>query len=74
MKEKDPSRYMMQQLGMCPGCGRPIGSALDFETQKLAVYHRAPPCKDFDDRDPLTFIKWVNESRGVPTPPEDVDN
>lgn len=71
---KDLSRYMMQPLGMCPGCGRPIGSALDFETDKVAVFHRAPPCKDFEERDPLAFVIWVRESRGLPPAPEDAEN
>lgn len=50
----------MLEAGPCPKCGKALGTNLPGAKEQFMV-HAMPTCAEFDSRDPLEFIRWVNE-------------
>jgi len=49
-----------EDLGLCP-CGGQIGA----NSKTCAVTHSVPPCQAFIRLDPIAFMKYVRQSRGI---------
>ena len=50
-----------ESLGRCP-CGLEIYA----DAERGVVEHEIPGCKAFHDLDPLAFLIYVRQSRGIP--------
>lgn len=48
-----------EDVGPCPYCGLELA----VSTDPPAVMHAVPMCKEFEEVDPLTFVKQVNARR-----------
>lgn len=51
--------------GICPGCGRnfAFGSTTSGPDRRPFVLHAMPMCADFEKREPIEYLAWINDVR-----------
>lgn len=57
-----------RELPVCCPCGGGLALSEADDGKFDGVIHTEPTCKDFDDRDPIAFVKWLRHMRGDDRP------